>query len=397
MIRLSSIPMLLRRIPRLTMVATTLTWASAAAQLARPVVDRTPGGIPRVMSVGPTAWRDTLGWKFVLDHVVQPPEGAAGELGNPEAILLLPDGRVYASDQSPVRIQQFDAQGRFVRTIGREGDGPGEYRQPSLAGRHGRLLVQDPQQQRLSLFTEDGRFLRSFPSTCCNFGPPPFIDDQRRIATASFSMKDGKPRSAWVRFDSLGKRLDSLPFPEPMAPVQWTVTTSGGVAKYSVPLAPRNVLAQLTDGGFAFGRTDRYEIMVSRTGRDTSRIFGRSGVKALSIPSAYRDSLFHARTDRLTAAGATMDQSQMPRVFELWRELAVDGAGNFWVSAGGKLQGPPRFDVFAPAGDFLGTVPAPWSPGLRTSWAGDRVAVLDTDDADLPRIRVFRITRNIPR
>ncbi len=57
-----------------------------------------------------------------------------------------PQGNIYVDDMSNGRVQVFDPQGAFLRTIGRPGQGPGEFENPTLirfGGREGRLHVMD--------------------------------------------------------------------------------------------------------------------------------------------------------------------------------------------------------------------------------------------------------------
>ena len=388
------------RITLMTAAAIAIFQLPLAAQLARPVTDKLPGGAPRVMSPGPTAWRDKSGWSLVLERTIQPPDGSPGELGRPSDIALVADGHVFVVDEAPVRIRLYGADGVFVGNIGREGSGPGEYRRPAISVTRDRLLIQDPAQSRVTIYTLGGTLLRSFPSTCCNFGPAPFLDDHGHVTTAAFSMLMGKARRQWVVFDTLGTRLDSLDYPAAMVEPTWTVTRPGptpgsyGSSSYPIPFAAANRNLRLNDGTMVYGRTDRYEFVVTRTGRDTLRVFGRTDAVAVRIPAEIRDSVYHAMVDGNEPLHTVAKESDLPGIFALWDGLDVDGAGNVWVSAGGGLAGAPRFDVIAPNGAFLGSVPSPWRIGERTSWAGDRVAVLDPDANDLPRIRVFRIRRS---
>jgi hypothetical protein len=45
-----------------------------------------------------------------------------------ESVVRLPDGTVAVSDAGATRISLFDADGAFLRSWGRQGDGPGEFR-----------------------------------------------------------------------------------------------------------------------------------------------------------------------------------------------------------------------------------------------------------------------------
>lgn len=71
-------------------------------------------------------------------------------------------GHVYVLDSGGPRIQVFDANGRFLRSIGKKGEGPGEFQMPGrLAVREdGRLAVFDMGQQRISIFDGQGKLVR---------------------------------------------------------------------------------------------------------------------------------------------------------------------------------------------------------------------------------------------
>jgi len=58
--------------------------------------------------------------------------------GNIAGVLAGPDGTLYVLDSQLSQVSVFAPDGRFLRTVGREGDGPGEARRPS-----GLLLLPD--------------------------------------------------------------------------------------------------------------------------------------------------------------------------------------------------------------------------------------------------------------
>ena len=81
------------------------------------------------------------------------------ELENPRALLALSDRLIVAD---PTRIHILSASGERVRTVGREGAGPGEFRSIAMLGRAGRdtIAVHDVANQRIALLTLDGELLR---------------------------------------------------------------------------------------------------------------------------------------------------------------------------------------------------------------------------------------------
>lgn len=83
--------------------------------------------------------------------------------GRIRGAVRLSDGRIAVADAGAPDLRIFDAEGRHVRTLGREGEGPGEFQGPSLLGAlpGDTLVVVDGQLRRISLFHPDAGFIRS--------------------------------------------------------------------------------------------------------------------------------------------------------------------------------------------------------------------------------------------
>jgi hypothetical protein len=91
----------------------------------------------------------------------QPPDTlistAAGTIGGITDLLVAPNGSIYLADQLANGVHVVGSDGRFVRTIGREGQGPGEFRRPgSLVVWRDTLGVLDRGNNRLQLLSLDG-------------------------------------------------------------------------------------------------------------------------------------------------------------------------------------------------------------------------------------------------
>ena len=99
-------------------------------------------------------------------------EEVLGGPGSPEdAILARPcaveigyDGSRYVLDENEARIVRYGPDGRFMGSFGRKGEGPGEFDQPTDLEQlpNGTLVVADWVGMRISFFSPEGDFIRSF-------------------------------------------------------------------------------------------------------------------------------------------------------------------------------------------------------------------------------------------
>ena len=82
-----------------------------------------------------------------------------------QAVALSPDGSLAVTEHSPLEIRVFDSLGQHRLTIGRDGEGPGEFVGAPKIRFLGpdTLLAWDPGQFRLTWFSMDGRVIRELP------------------------------------------------------------------------------------------------------------------------------------------------------------------------------------------------------------------------------------------
>lgn len=373
-----------------------------ALPLAEATVDTLPGGIIEVMSPGPTAWADTSGWKLVPDGELEGGIGTPGELIDPGDVAVGEDGMVYVADTDPAVIKVYDSTGAFLRTIGREGEGPGEFRVAYLAVWGSYLLVQDPRVARASLFDTSGAFVRSWGTSCCFYGQPA-IDVQGRIVVRAMNTPD--MHASWVlyRYDTLGTMLDTLLVPEaPSEPELWRIR-EGDATRMAmpVPFTPRQMFTFRDAGGVIQGWAGDYRLAMSESGRDTLRVFGRAWAAEL-IGDDRRDREYERGVRQAEAMLGDVDELMvrnqfdkglMPSHLPAFQSLNQDPTGAIWVLIDAD-SGLTRFDVFDSAGAYLGRVHAPGLiPAWQSSWGRDAVYVREESAEGLPRVVRYRIVR----
>jgi DNA-binding beta-propeller fold protein YncE len=87
-----------------------------------------------------------------------------GEFAKPSDAAVDKDGNLYVTDTLNHRVEEFDADGEFIRTFGSNGDGPGHFAVPKGIGvdSDGFVWVADAMLDRIQLFTPDGHFVFGF-------------------------------------------------------------------------------------------------------------------------------------------------------------------------------------------------------------------------------------------
>jgi DNA-binding beta-propeller fold protein YncE len=87
-----------------------------------------------------------------------------GTFALPTGVAVDADGNVYVTDTLNNRVEIFDAEGNFISTFGKNGDGPGFLARPKgiAIDRDGHLWVVDAVQSRIQVFDREGRLLIYF-------------------------------------------------------------------------------------------------------------------------------------------------------------------------------------------------------------------------------------------
>ena len=84
-----------------------------------------------------------------------------GDFAAPQGIAVDEEGNVFVTDTLNDRVEIFDADGNFISTFGKAGDGPGNFARPkgiAIDG-DGHIWVADEMQDRLQVFNREGQVL----------------------------------------------------------------------------------------------------------------------------------------------------------------------------------------------------------------------------------------------
>lgn len=93
-----------------------------------------------------------------------PEEQEPGKLFMPANVALDAQGRLYACDTAACKVKVYDAEGKYLRTVGEQGDRPGQFARPKglAVDQAGRLYVVDAAAQVCQIFDAEGKLLMFF-------------------------------------------------------------------------------------------------------------------------------------------------------------------------------------------------------------------------------------------
>jgi sugar lactone lactonase YvrE len=159
-------------------------------------------------------------FKFSPDGKVLLALGKAGTSGDgqdtfnaPSSVLVAPNGDIFVGDghggNTNARIVKFDKDGKFIKTWGKKGSGPGEFDTPHALAMdsRGRLFVGDRNNNRIQIFDQNGNYIDQWGQFSRPSGV--YIDRHDIIYVAdSESESVSKNHDGWKRGIRVGRASD---------------------------------------------------------------------------------------------------------------------------------------------------------------------------------------------
>jgi len=343
-------------------------------------VARDSAGVQVVVSEAP-AWREGEGWRLSAEPVLR-----IGELdGAPEyqfhqvvGAVRRSDGGIVVGDGGLRALRFYDAAGRFARSSGRKGGGPGEFEELGsvhlLAGDS--LLVWDWRQRRVSRFRADGAFHRSLSLPAGRDAVHPVPQLVGRLADGSLLVGVGhsfgpgavaegvrQDSTDYLRYSPAAVLLDTVaavPSGE-----SFVKTGYGRVGFTTAPLLfGRNAVHGMVGDRVVVGSNRAYELVVYSPEGVPERVIRRrqeprpvTGADFAALAAASLAEMDREWRERMEVVYAAMPR---PATMPFYSALQVDGAGNLWVrDFSVPREATSTWTVFDGTGRMLGGVAMP--------------------------------------
>ena len=337
------------------------------------------------------------------------------------------EARLHILDTQADQIHVVGPDGALIRTVGGPGEGPGEFRSPQdlIVARDGASTVLGMSQ--IDLLNPEGEFVRRVtmnPSTglvSAGLALPGgrlvtprlmrFNDDEEEPLEGRpiyiFSLDSAEAEVLYIAWDLRGEDAES----------EFDVSDNAMRMRMAAGRAfePPLALDLLTDGRLALVDTIGYRIkLIAADGQVTGM------VERPIAPLPVDEAIMEAERERYRETTASFQErtsnsrNNAPMQFEFEREgaehltfadevpviarIKVDWEDRIWVKRRDATGGEEGLtDIVTPAGDYIGTLPPEGIAIPDAFGPGGLMAYIETDEFDVPRVRVVRLVALEPQ
>jgi hypothetical protein len=338
--------------------------------------------------------------------------GQVPDLGFDEA------GNLYILDRGAVRIHVVDRQGNLVRQFIGEGEGPGEFEEPSALGfgvmTDGRVTVFDPNRMGFALFDANSEFERTAP-----------LPGPHTHYALIFNLQALPGRDRFLSTTEVGYLSTGEPSPDDDAPAPFRyllsydlsgdqVAIDSVVAGWWPPVhpdgafRPRLMADVLPSGEIVYTDSSAYAIKFAMPDGPVTRILTRP-FEPWPVTDRIKDAEIERRLDAIVDAAGDPFREAMNewernhiKEMEFFHEMPVvlglrtSWEGTIWVRRRGEEgAGGNPIDLITADGRYLGTF-APGTTAMPVAFGPDGlIAFVETDDLDVPYVVVKRLPAGV--
>lgn len=289
----------------------------------------------------------------------------------PNDIAIDAKGRVLVSDGQANNIKVFDAAGKFLKTIGKAGQGPGDFNYPSdIEIANGRLYVRELMNGRISIFDAEDRYISSIPTPRegGSWRTLRALPDGRFVVEKEKMDRANPTGSQEAILELYSEELESVKTIYTHPVLRNKYITEPQRTNVPIPFPARVFWDLMPDGKVAIGYSGKYEVELFDP--DRGRLAGFQHTTApIEVTARDKEQFFAGITYSYgTSSGGMVAGSrgapdfvrkltEFPKFKPPFQDLKVDREGNIWIQPSGAGEdAPAAFDTFDRRGAFLGSV-----------------------------------------
>jgi hypothetical protein len=284
-------------------------------------------------------------------------------------------GNIYALDSREGHIKVFDNNGKYVRTIGKKGQGPGEMQTPydiHITPKK-EILVNDVRARRFLFFLLDGTFQRQISTAKMTFFLNPKMNSKGMIV-GSKQILGLIPGFELLMFDSnfdLIKTIAKIELPKPPT---------------FKPELPEFFWEYTQEDKLVWGTSTKYELQVlNEEGEITKKI--EKDYSPVKITQEEKEEMMK----RFSKEGAPPAiKFEFPQNHLAFMNLSIDDEGRIFLGTYEKAEKGEGYyyDVFDSEGKYLAKIPLKDKPQV---WKNRDFYTIEEDDEGYKVIKRYKV------
>lgn len=332
-------------------------------------------------------------------------DDADGGLHQVMDAVRLQDGSFAIVNSGAHEVRIVGADGRTLRVLGREGNGPGEFQAPAWIGARGdTVVVADMLTSRVTRFSAAGALLGSAQfSEAAGFFPQ--VVGQYRDGTLLVSADEAaaannpgvvRGRTALLRLRPDGTLIDTLAVVPSSEQFVSRSPDGRGVKVESLPFGQRTVMALHGDVLYVgTGQTQAVRTIDARgQSRDLLQVAAvRRPVGAADVEDYWKNLVTH-RNGAAVGEPPRPEGVPYPKTLPPYNDLHVDGAGRVWVGESRlprEWTRPATYWIYSPEGRALGQMRVP-ARSLILDAGADWVLLREMDPDERETVSLYRFS-----
>lgn len=285
---------------------------------------------------------------------------------------------IYVTDQGEKHIKVFNRVGNYLRTIGRPGQGPGEFGRPTetFITRNNELRITDPSKRQVHSYTADGRYLESKR-----------FDTLYPMKLARNSKGDYYVLNFWREPGAGPGGFDILKLSPDLAIVSTVIKVAISAE------AKREEFDQLPD--FAVRQDDC--LVLGYASNYTFKILNPEGETVRIIEKKYDLIPIPDEVKKEAEKRNPGFPREWPKNFQPFFNFFCDDQGRLFVltAGNGVAESIYNCDVFDPDGRFLCSIPIKLSMTSIMIVTGGKLYAVDEDSQGNPVVKRYKISWKI--
>ena len=298
------------------------------------------------------------------------------------------NGNIYVIDSSSAHIRVFDRSGQYLWTIGRKGQGPGEFQMPGFVQTtsQGEIAVYDYQAQRLVFFSPDGTYRKQVSSARARFPVMPIrLDSEGNIVGYQVM---APPPIGGVDFGKYSPEF------EPLFTIAREEPDKDRKERVFDLAKPGFHCAVSPNDNIVWGHSSEYVLHVLNPEGKRIRMIQKK-YERLPMTAGFREK-YEKELAGLVGRGVKLS---FPGRFPAYIDISVDEKDRLWVRTYERVEGEEEhycFDVFDSDGRYLARVPMQVSLNLKSVWKNNALYTIETAKEGYQMIKRFKVIWRIP-